>query len=77
MTLDAVNDHFQCNQILATLQNNQVGVLLTGFHKLLVHGLDSLQILIENRLNASATLGNIATNTASQAYICIRVHTYP
>ena len=43
--LDAVDDHFQCDEVLASLENNQIGVLLARLDELLMHGLDRRQIL--------------------------------
>ena len=54
--LDAVDDHFQRNEILAALQNNQIGVLFAWLHKLLMHGLDRGKVLVQDGLQASSAL---------------------
>ena len=46
MTLNAINDHFKGNQILAAFENDKVCIFLTRLDKLLMHRLDCGQILI-------------------------------
>lgn len=46
--LDAVNDHFQRDEVLAALGNDEVRVFLAGLNELLVHGFDRREVLLDD-----------------------------
>ena len=77
MPLDPAHDHIQRHQVLAALRHHQIGMLLAGLHKLLMHGLDRGQILFNDRFHGPAPLFHIPFDTAAQAYIGVSIHKDP
>ena len=74
MALNAVNDHFQRNKVLAALEHNEVGIFLARLDKLLVHRFDRVQILRQYRFQASAALRHITLDASDQADILIVIN---
>ena len=66
MPLDAVDDHFQSDQVLSALRNDQICVFLAGLHELLMHRLDGRQILFNYGINGAATLFDVAPDPPAQ-----------
>ena len=72
--LDAVDDHFQRDEVLAALGNNEVRVFLAGLHELLVHGLDGGEILADHRVQAPPPLLHIPGDAAEDTHIGVGIH---
>ena len=72
--LDAVDDHFQRDEVLAALGNNEVRVFLAGLNELLVHGLDRREVLLDDGVNGPAALFDVAPDSTAQAHIRVRVN---
>ena len=48
VALDAVDDHFERDQILAALEHDKISIFFARLNELLVHGLDRCKILAEH-----------------------------
>ena len=67
VALDAVDDHFERDQIFAALEHDEISIFFARLHELLMHGLDRCKILAEHRIEAAAALGNVAADAADEA----------
>ena len=69
-----LDQHIQRGFIFAALGNDQVCLALAGFHKLLVHGLYSGEILRHHAVQCAAAIPHIPQNAAQNTHIGIGVH---
>ena len=67
--LDAVDDHFQRDEVLAALGNNEVRVFLAGLDELLVHGFDRREVLLDDGVDRPPTLFDVTPDPPAQAHI--------
>ena len=74
VALDAVDDHFERDQILAALEHDEISIFFARLHELLVHGLDRCKILAKHGIEASPALCNVAADAADKADISVRIH---
>ena len=56
------------------IRDDDIRILLAGLHKLLVHRFYRMQILVNDALQAPATLLHVSCDTSQDAYVCIGVH---
>ena len=64
VALDAVDDHFERDQILAALEHDEISIFFARLNELLVHGLDRCKILAKHGIEASPALCNVAADAA-------------
>lgn len=74
VALDAVDDHFERDQILAALEHDEISIFFARLNELLVHGLDRCKILAKHGIEASPALCNVAADAADKADISVRIH---
>lgn len=74
MAIDPLNHHVQRHHILSAFQNNDVRAPFAGFHKLFMHGLYGLQILVYHRFQTSASFLYIPQDTSEDTHIGICVY---
>ena len=68
VALDAVDDHFQRNEVFAALGDNEICVFLAGLHELLMHGLDRGEILLDDRIDGASALFHIPADAAAEPH---------
>ena len=73
MPLDAVDDHFQRDEVLTALGDDDVCVFLAGLHVELVHGLNGGQILVDDGVDAPPALLDVPPDPAAQAPVGVGV----
>ena len=71
--LDAVDDHFQRDEVLTALGDDDVRVFLAGLHVELVHGLNGGQILVDDGVDAPPALLDVPPDPAAQAHVGVGV----
>ena len=60
--------------ILTSLRNNNVGIALSRFNKLLVHGLEHFQIAVYHHRDRTSAIDSIALNISDQPLVGISIH---
>ena len=73
VALDAVDDHFQRDEVLTALGDDDVRVFLAGLHVELVHGLNGGQILVDDGVDAPPALLDVPPDPAAQAHVGVGV----
>ena len=69
-----MHQHIQGHLIAAAFGNDQVGLALRRFHKLLVHGLHRGEVLVDHAVQRAAAALYVPQNAAKDAHIGVRVH---
>src|SRR3990170_340836 len=73
-SLDAGDDHFQCYGIEPAFRDDNIGIAFRRLNKFQVHGADSIQILLDNRIAGTASFSNIALQPANEADVRICIY---
>ena len=74
MAPDALGNHIQRHQVVPPGQHHDVGVLARGLDKLLVHGLDGVEVLGDHRVQRTAPLLHVPKDAAQYAHVGVGVH---
>lgn len=77
MAVDMILKHLHGNLIITAFGDDNIGIFLAGLHKLLMHGLHGIDILVDHGFQTSGPFHDIPLDPADQADIRIRIYKHP
>ena len=77
MAVDMILKHLHGNLIITAFGDDDIGIFLAGLHKLLMHGLHGIDILVDHGFQTSGPFHDIPLDPADQADIGIRIYKHP
>lgn len=72
--LDVSAYHRNALLVVSSLRYDDMSEALCGFDKLLVHGLENLQITVYNHLYGTSSLDDVALDVSDKALVRVAVH---
>ena len=64
-------------RIVAALRNDEVGISLSGLDELLVHGLQNVQIAVDDHLCGASSLYGVALYDAYESFVRVGINEDP